>query len=423
MVRLNLENNLKRYIPLLFLVILSTTLFGQNNSVRLIYSDELTGSVINGEPIRKATGSVHIIRDNVNLFCSEMTEYIHQRMIIAERNVRIVQKGVTLTADYARYFPDIQYLEVSGNVQVKSDSLHLKSKYGNYFMNEELIKVWGNPVLFSDDGTTITSDTIYHHRKLSHSKLVDHVNIHSSKDHSIIKGKYAEYFSTDKYFYVINDSEFIQYPEDATTGDTLFINSHKIESFQKDSSYVIASGEVKIIQAELYAIADSTIWLRNKGLIRLRKSPIIWYSNYQISGEKVDVHIRQNELRRLMCYQQSFAISDYDISQKKYNQLKGQTIQYDFRQRKIHTITIYQTAEALYFLEEDKKPNGANLISGDKISISFVDNEVNNIKVYGGVEGKLIPETEMIKEPIFLKGFFWDFHKRPTRETRPVYVK
>lgn len=407
-----------------FLFLFATIVFGQGRDlVRLVYADSFTGSMLNGEAIREFTGSVHVERDGINLYCDKMVEFVNRRVLEATGHVKIVQNADILTSDFARYFPDSRYIHVERNVKLNSEGNLLTSDFGNFNFGTNMAGFWSRVKLFDSQNNEIRTDSLDYNRNLGHSKMFGKIRIYSPQDNTVITGRYAENFNIQQTAFVEGEAFLYQLPAEKG-GDTLMIQSLRLDSDRRDSvNKYMATGKVKMVQGEMSAISDTMIFFKNSGFIKLREKPIVWYDVNQVVGDSIDIKTENNQFRQMDFYSNAFSVSLKDESTKKYNQLRGKIIRYFFENRQINQVSVEQTAESLYNLDQDGKPSGANFITGDNIQINFLNNEVDNIRVLSGVEGKFYPERMMIAEPILLKNFKWVGKDRPTPAELRVYVR
>jgi hypothetical protein len=95
-----------------------------------------------------------------------------------------------------------------------------------------------------------------------------------------------------------------------------------------------------------------------------------------------------------------------------------------FRANKLEHVDVQKNATSLYFLFDMKEPNGANKSSGDHILIDFINEEVDRIKVIGGVQGQYFPEKMMFnhEQDYNLDGFKL-YENRPKRQGLNIISK
>lgn len=396
---------------------LTTTLTGQpKDLVRLIYAEKFSGTVINGEAVRIFEGNVHVERDGVDLYCNRMTEFTARNVVHAVGNVKIVDGQETLTSDMGKYYPETRFTEVNRNVRLVSGSNTLTSEFGQFSFLSNKAKFWQNTRMVDSTGTIILSDTLYYDRQTRQSRLIGQVSIESPGDRTLILGSEADHDARSLQSSITGFPRFIQWPADST-GDTLFISGRILHADRRDSvNQFRAMGNARFLQGNLAADADTMLIYRSTGLIDLRKSPQVWFENNQVTADTIHILTEGNELKEMRCFGMGFSASVYDSATKKYNQMKGQSLFYRFQNRKISQIEVNGTAESIYHLDDQGQPSGANEISGDRILIFFSTGEVDRIRVTGGVEGKLLPEKQLMTDPVRLRGFSWNAEKRPARQ-------
>lgn len=88
-----------------------------------------------------------------------------------------------------------------------------------------------------------------------------------------------------------------------------------------------------------------------------------------------------------------------------------------FHANKLEQVDVQKNATSLYYLFDNKEPNGANKSSGDHIFIDFIVGEVDRIKIVGGVQGQYFPEKMINKheQDYNLDGFKL-YENRPIRQ-------
>ncbi|NUQ80765.1 MAG: hypothetical protein HUU10_04055 [Bacteroidetes bacterium] len=399
------------------LLLLSPVVTAQSGDlVKLIYAEKFSGTVINGEAVRIFEGNVHVERDGVNLYCNRMTEFTSQNVVHAVGNVKIIDGNETLTSDFGKYYPETRFTEVTRNVRLVSGSNTLTSESGQFSFLTNKAKFWKNTRMVDSTGTIILADTLFYDRQTRQSRLVGGVSIESPADRTLILGSEADHDARTLQSAITGRPLFIQWPEDAT-GDTLFISGTRLFADRRDSvNQFKAMGKARFLQGNLAADSDTMLIYRSTGLIDLRRNPQVWFENNQVTADTIHILTNGNELREMRCFGTGFSASVYDSVNGKFNQMKGQSLIYRFMERKIWQIEVNGTAESIYHLDDQGQPSGANEISGDRLLIFFSAGEVDRIRVTGGVEGKLLPEKQIVTDPVRLRGFSWNADRRPTRQ-------
>ena len=159
------------------------------------------------------------------------------------------------------------------------------------------------------------------------------------------------------------------------------------------------------------------IFFPDKDLIELRINPIIWSDENQVTGELINIYLKDKRLRSLYAKKNAMAISKADTAlPDRYNQLTGQELTMYFSANKLQQVDVQKTAISLYYLFDNNEPNGVNKSSGDRILIDFQNGEVDRIKVMNGVQGQYFPEKMILhRESDYNLDGFKLYKNRPVR--------
>jgi len=200
--------------------------------------------------------------------------------------------------------------------------------------------------------------------------------------------------------------------------DTLIVKSLIMESFQDSVRRLRATDSVRFVRRNLAGKAGSVLFHTRGDSLELRASPILWYEETQVTGDSINVYLRERALDRILVMGDAFAVSQGDsLFPGRFDQLAGETIAMQFRNRALERITVDVRALSVYYLYEDSAANGLNRASGDGITMLFAEGKAKSIRVAGGVEGKYYPEPMVHgrEREYQLPGFLWrtdrpDFH-------------
>jgi hypothetical protein len=161
----------------------------------------------------------------------------------------------------------------------------------------------------------------------------------------------------------------------------------------------------------------ATYFVKND-FIALQTHPIIWSSENQITGDSIRVRMEDKRVKSMWVKNRAMAISRVDTAlPSRFNQLTGRELTMYFRANKLEQVDVQKNATSLYYLFDNREPNGANKSSGDRIFIDFVAGDVDRIKIVGGVQGQYFPEKMLSKheQDYNLDGFRW-YENRPIRQ-------
>lgn len=79
----------------------------------------------------------------------------------------------------------------------------------------------------------------------------------------------------------------------------------------------------------------------------------------------------------------------------------------------IERTDVFKQSRSLYYTFDEGKPKGANLTSGDEITVYFQNNQIQSITFRGAIEGMQYPER-LIQRVQNLPNFQWRDSEKPT---------
>ena len=162
------------------------------------------------------------------------------------------------------------------------------------------------------------------------------------------------------------------------------------EKVKIQDSLIISESEI----ANYSGIDESTI---------LKGSPKIYDELRVLSGDEIEINYTDNIINKI--YIPSNATSDIikdgyvktrgdslvKISFK--DKVEGRELFGTFSNKSLDSIRLSGMSKTLYHVFEDSLYKGKNQVSGDSIIISFNENQIKGLEVYGGAEGKYNPDS------------------------------
>lgn len=392
--------------------------------LEILSANELRGREVYGEQVQELIGKVHFIQrptegTPVRVWCDRALRYLRQNKVELFGNVKIVQDTVTLTSQEGTYYADDRHATVQTGVRMVQGTMTLTAGAGEYFANERRAKFWRD-VVVTDEGTTTFCDRLTVHQKTNTYIAEVNVRVIDSANAITVFGDSLAHFRDILYSDVPKHPRLMQI--DTTNDgrvDTLIVVSRRMEAFRAEGlRRLVATDSVLIAHPDLSARAGKTTYKLDDERIALEKDPVLWYGNNQITGDSIGVQLEDRELRFVFVKSRSVAVSKAsDFYKRRFNQLSGRQMTLRFVDRALETIFVERNATSLYYLFDGIEPNGANLSSGDSIRILFVNKDLEEIRVYGGVQGKYFPEKMLEgKESSYnIDGFRW-YPLRPLRK-------
>ncbi|MBI3189221.1 MAG: LPS export ABC transporter periplasmic protein LptC [Ignavibacteriales bacterium] len=403
-------------------VIIATTLLffskvdaqTNDNLIYLHHADSLIGMEIDGERARQLIGNVKFTHGKTTVTCRKAMQYLQSNKATLDGEVVVTEDSMTMVAEHGVYYGKTRVAEAQGRVRLDDGAMTLYADQGTYYSETKIAHFKENVKVY-DTSSVLTSDEMTYYRDEQRTVAEGNVTITGSENNMVIAGGHFENYRKRKF------SRMVEQPRatsvDTTDGvtDSLVIVADTMETYQDTLQRLVAIGNVVMNRSDITAEAGSGIFYTKLDSIQLRRSPFVWYTQTngtttQASGDSMFIKLEKRQLKTQYVQGHAFAISEADLTlPKRLHQLSGQDITMFFNLKKLDRIEVDRTATILYFLFDDKTPNGFNNTTGDHVTISFLDGRIDQLKVVGGIEGKYAPERLVAgkEEEYNLTGFNW----------------
>jgi lipopolysaccharide export system protein LptA len=391
-----------------FFLLIGNALGQGKDDIILKHADVFAGKNVNGEDIRELTGNVHLVQDNVLVWCDRAVQHLAKNEVELTGRVRVLRDTVTLTAKRGTYYGNTKKAVCEDGVRLETTHVTLLADSGTYFTQEKK-SFFHSHVRVIDSTTTIFSDELTYLEKERESIAVHRVKVINSDNNVQLFGDYLEHFDDTRYTRITEQPRLMQI-DTSSKGviDTLVVKSIVMESFDDSTKKLIATDSVAMARGPLSVRCGWARYFTQKQFIELRETPVVWYEDNQASGDSITLFMSHNKLQHAVIRNRTFALSLSDSAYPaRYNQLTGRKIEMFFQDDKLHEMAVDQNAISLYYLYDGKDPNGANRTSGDIITMTFLAGKIDLIRIVRGIEGTYYPETMVMKkeEKYNLDGF------------------
>ncbi|MDD8018471.1 MAG: OstA-like protein [Bacteroidota bacterium] len=411
------------YVFVWIAVTLAISTYGkgqESNKIILQNADIFSGNRLStGEDVRELEGHVRFKQGNVRVWCDKATQFINRNEVELIGNVRVVRDTVTLTAKHGRYFGNLHKADCDGTVKLKTPNVTLYADYGTYY-TEAKKAFFHNKVRIVDSTTTIFSDQLTYYENERKSIAISNVKIVNESDHVRMFGDYLEHFDSTRYSKMTEHPRLMQI--DTTEKgeiDTLAVKSLVMESYDDSTKRLIATDSVVMVRGGLAARSGVVKYFRADDKLNMFQTPIVWYDENQVTGDSIFLMLRNNKLETASIKNRAFVLSQSDsMFKNRYNQLTGRAITMKFKENKLQETYVERNAISLYFLFDEKTPNGVNRTSGDFIRMKFNNGKPHTIQVSKGIEGTFYPENLVKKDEMKYNLDGFQLHSnRPSLQT------
>jgi lipopolysaccharide export system protein LptA len=389
----------------------------QERVIVLEHADSLLGKILDGEEVRELVGRVRFRQGSVTVQSDRALQYLRSRRILLNGNVLVRDDTVTLKSNRGIYHHGDRIAEAHDGVTLVDGKTTLTAEYGRYYVDEKRAYFRTN-VFVQDTTSQLRSNELTYFREDRRSVATGNVEIFDSGDDITISGGHFENFPKEKFSRMTVNPRVVQVDASDDRRDTFIVRSRVMESYRDSVPRLVAIDSVRMFSEELSAECGLAIFRTEADSVIMRKNPFVWYEENQVSGDSIFMKLLRRRPQTVFVHGRPMAISQSDsLYPNRFNQLTGELITMHFVDGEIQRIEVDQTATSVYFLYEDRRdslgiirnPNGANKTTGDRVVISFLEGKTDKISVMGGVEGEYFPENmvEGREQDFHLPGFNW----------------
>jgi len=197
--------------------------------------------------------------------------------------------------------------------------------------------------------------------------------------------------------------------------DSLTLKGPKPMSDTTRIRIVSAHHHAKMFKSDLQGKADSMFYSTADSTIRCYVNPMIWAEGSQISGDTINLQMKNKKLDNMDVFQSAFIVNIEKNDSTHFNQVSGITMHATFKNNKLNTMLVNDNAETRYFHRDTVKnvvTDMAQSTSGSIFSI-FKNGEMTTTKFFQSNTSDDTPIAKVKEEDKLLKNFIWKPKERP----------
>lgn len=144
-----------------------------------------------------------------------------------------------------------------------------------------------------------------------------------------------------------------------------------------------------LIQFNGYSlVSDQAVFNRETNIIDLKKQPKIFEASNEIQGSQIIVTIVGDLIKNVEVFGKG-VILNRDLESKFSNQniLRAEKINISFLDGLLKFISLENMASSEFYINNESSIEGKNLITGDLITVDFLNQEIISMKASGGIMG------------------------------------
>jgi lipopolysaccharide assembly outer membrane protein LptD (OstA) len=428
------------FLTFLFFILFYNSAFTQVKGLKqpiiLEYADSLVGTRGHNMDIREFVGNVVLKQGDVTVKCDHAIQYLNSNKAILTGNVHINQKELDLYTPRGIYYGNSHIASSSDGLKITDHKTILTAKEGTYSVSTRIADFHNN-VIIEDDSVIIFADRVIYHKSNQNSFAYGNVMIHGKYSNTYLFGDTLEHYPgknitlirVQPTLFQIDTVSKTHVEADTLTDDrtdiendisdrsivaldTMSVKARFMKSFvdkdnNKEIFYFLDSVEIR--QKELAAKADTAIYYKSDGIIKLSGVPVVWYDSTQLYSDSIIILAPDMKIKELRAIGNSIACSRGDTTDlRNINQVVGDEIIIKFANDTINAIFSFGNAKSLYFMTEDSSGAGLQTSSCDTIAVYFDEGEIDEINWLGGINGEFYP-VHLVVDPksFYLPGFKW----------------
>ncbi|TVQ65109.1 MAG: hypothetical protein EA360_10775 [Balneolaceae bacterium] len=433
-------------IPLLLLAaFLDLHTVSAQSRVTIHAAESASGSMIDGEFVRRILGNVFLSTDNLSLRSDSVYQYVDRSLLMAF-NAEIETGNEMIWADTLYHDMNREFSRLRGRVIIQaenytvfSDSIDvdheeemaifdvpvrfeddkgvLIAENGLYFQAADSAIFRGN-VQLSDSTQYLEADSLFMNRSKELYELFGRVYADDFEDNVRFAGHYL-YADSSGYRLLRGDAWLMEVNE--SESDTTHLFADVIELLETDTaSFMDASLNVRIWTPGFAAVADTAAYRDDTEQFILRASPILWQKNMQLTGPYIEAFMKNEEIDFLRSYTRPIVVQEDSLT-GRLHQMTGDTLHAYFDEGSIQKISVFNNAEIIFHQrDENDEPDGLiELISLGRSTMQFLDGELDFFKAEENIEGSWLPE-DPANISRKLENFQWNPDQKPEKPVPKV---
>ncbi|MBS1520374.1 MAG: hypothetical protein JST50_05220 [Bacteroidetes bacterium] len=180
---------------------------------------------------------------------------------------------------------------------------------------------------------------------------------------------------------------------------------------------------VKLFKSDLQGKSDSAFYSTSDSVIRLYVHPIIWTQGSQLSGDTINLQLKNKKFDNIELFPNAFVVNIEKGDSTHFNQSAGKKMRGFFNNDKLERLFIDGNAETIYFSRDSGKVSGMQRSLSSRIRINFKDSKLTDVTFLTKPEHRYGPLDKFTEDDKILKGFLWKPKERPASKEEIIAKK
>ncbi len=350
-----------------------------------------------------------LIVDSLNQLSSFYGQYSPAtKLAVFNDSVRLENQNFTLYSDTLQYSTDRKIATILGPSVIVSDSGTIHSSHGWYDTEANTALLLERSEVCSGN-RLLVGDSIAYDRDAGFGEAFGNMSIRDTAQKVILNGQYGFYNERTEYAFVTDSACFLEYSQ----GDTLYLHADTLEMTVLDSTAreIKAFYGVRFFRTDVQGVCNHMQFNTRDSVLYMNGNPVLWNEQYQISGDTIEMFMKDSTIDYAHVIQYAFAVQHIDSSY--YNQLKGNDLKAYFEGKAVRRIEVEGNAESIFYPLDNGAMIGLNETKSGFMTIWVKDNTLERLKIWPSPKGSLTPIPDLKPEQKTLKDFCWFDYLRP----------
>ncbi|MFZ4455097.1 MAG: OstA-like protein [Bacteroidales bacterium] len=330
---------------------------------------------------------------------------------IFQYKVKLVNDKMTLLSDTLRYNTQTKIADITTPTTILSDSNTIYTSKGWYNTQKETAVLLKRSLMVSKT-KTLTGDTILYFRNSGRGKVLGNMHLRDSLNKTDLYGNEGYYNEKTKSAFATKSAWVREY----SRPDTVFLHADTLMMIEPDSTFRVMSAyrHVRYYSNESQGVCDSLRYSSKDSVLRMYKNPVLWNTNYQLSGDTINAYMNDSTIKRADIIGYAFVATQEDSIAGYYNQLSGKELKAFFVHGEIRKVDVKGNVEsAFYPTDKDSLMIGLNRAESSFLTIYVKDRKLEKLIMWPSPKGSLTPLIDIKADDRFLKNFRWQIDSRP----------
>jgi lipopolysaccharide export system protein LptA len=352
-------------------------------------ADRYVDRVIDGEKVSCMYGNVFIDRDTLTVSADTAYYYRDLEYYKLIGSVVLTRFEAVLSCDLANYDRYLGAGDFFGNVRLEEEGTIGTGGRGESRGDGRFVRLFEDALLVTPD-YSVWADTIFQDRETGDGEAFGNVRIMEPGAKNIVTGDHANFSEKEEVAEVDVNPVLTSREQDG--GPLTSVAG--VMRFYRAENKVVMVDSVRINQDLTRARADTAVAYGQEHLVLTGAPQVSMDDSSVMIGDRIDFHYRGGQLREVVV-RGNGRMEDTapDSLARIYEGLpeldviEGDTITVELEDEKISRTVVVGNARSQFTPQDLNDEVATNEVTGDTIIINFRDQQVRRVKVMGNAQG------------------------------------